>query len=322
MSKRSHNDFRSGRERYRLVEFVQMVIALNSDPYYRLHIMSMETVGTHVSKWGEGPIWFENKLFYVDIEGHTVCSFDPETGEEMGCAVGERVGFVLPRKAGGFVIGGDSGISFLNTETGTKTHIVDPEPDKKPANRFNDAKCDPSGRIWAGTISTVKKEGDAALYCLNSNLELSLKYPNVTNSNGLCWTRDKSKFYYIDTPSKKIRVFDFDDNCGEISNEAIAIDTSDIEGSPDGMTIDENDNIWVAFCRGGCVKCFNPQTGDVLETLELPVSGVTSCVFGGENFDTLYITTGQFANLDEELAGRVFATKPGVRGLPTVAYVG
>jgi sugar lactone lactonase YvrE len=253
----------------------------------------MESVGKHVSKWGEGPIWHDNKLYYVDIEGHKICSFDPKTGEEEICQVGERVGFVVPRASGGFVIGGDSGLSFLNVESGHKIHIVDPEPDKKPANRFNDGKCDPAGRIWAGTISTVKKQGDAALYCLDTNFELSLKFPNVTNSNGLCWTKDTRTFYYIDTPSKKIRGFDFNNRCGEISNERVVIDTANLEGSPDGMTIDENDHIWVAFCRGNCVRCFDPKSGELLATLAVPVSGVTSCVFGGKNFETLYITTGQ-----------------------------
>ena len=114
----------------------------------------------------------QDQLFYVDIEGHKVCSYDPSTGDEAICEVGERVGFVLPRSAGGFVIGGDSGLNFLDTDSAKLQHIADPEPDKKPDNRFNDAKCDPAGRIWAGTISTVKKEGDAALYCLDTNLEI------------------------------------------------------------------------------------------------------------------------------------------------------
>lgn len=282
----------------------------------------METIGNYRAKWGEGPIWWDGQLIYVDIEGHRVCSWDPVSGNEEHTEVGERVGFVLPRESGGFVIGGDSGLNFFDRVTGEKVAIADPEPEKKPDNRFNDAKCDPAGRIWAGTISTVKKQGDAALYCLDTDLSLSLKFPNVTNSNGLCWTGDSAIFYYIDTPSKKIRAFDFDNGTGEISNERIAIDTADLEGSPDGMTIDANDNIWVVFCRGACVRCFNPQTGEVLEKLDLPVSGPTSCVFGGENLETLFITTGQFPNVDEELAGRLFMARPGVTGTPTQSFAG
>lgn len=297
-----------------------MLIADWSESYYHLH--HMESVGSYEAKWGEGPMWYDNKLYYVDIEGHRVCYFDPETGDEATCEVGERVGFVVPREKGGFVIGGDNGLSFLSTNLGTKETFADPEPDKKPDNRFNDGKCDPAGRIWAGTISTVKKTGDASLYCVAPDLNVELKYPNVTNSNGLCWTRDNSIFYYIDTPSKKIRAFDFDMANGAIANERVAIDTTDLEGSPDGMTIDENDHIWVAFCRGSCVRCFEPGSGKILETLELPVSGVTSCAFGGPGLTTLYITTGQFSGVEENCAGRIFACTPGVKGLPTNTFAG
>ncbi len=282
----------------------------------------VEAVGNNISKWGEGPVWHAGVLYYVDIEGHRVCSFNPATGEEQAWNVGERVGLVVPREQGGFVIAGDNGFSFLDPDSGETTFIADPEPDKKPDNRFNDGKCDPAGRLWAGTISTVKKTGDATLYCLDSEGTVTTKFPGVTNSNGLCWTKDGTVMYYIDTPTKKIRRFDFDAAKGEISNETIAIDTEAYEGSPDGMTIDENDNLWVAFCRGSVVRCFDPDSADVLDTVELPVSGVTSCAFGGDDLGTLYITTGIFANLEEEGAGLTYACRPGVKGLPSVPFAG
>ncbi len=282
----------------------------------------IETVGTRISKWGEGPVWHDCSLWFVDIEGHQVCSFNPVSGEDNSWDVSERVGFAIPRASGGLIIGGDSGLSFFDPETQTKTPIIDPEPDKKPDNRFNDGKCDPAGRLWAGTISTVKKEGDATLYRLDTEHELTVQYPNVTNSNGLCWTKGNSTMFYIDTPSKKIRRFDFDNTTGTISNESIAVDTVDLEGSPDGMTIDENDHLWVAFCRGSAVRCFDPVSGAVLDTIEIPVTGPTSCAFGGEDLSTLYITSGKFANLDEDGAGALYSCRPGVRGLPSVAYAG
>ncbi|MEM9282668.1 MAG: SMP-30/gluconolactonase/LRE family protein [Verrucomicrobiota bacterium] len=284
--------------------------------------MNVEVVSRTVSKWGEGPLWYEGKVVYVDIEGHLIQSLDPVTGDEESWDVGERVGFVVPRASGGFLMGGDNGLAFFDPATREKTPIVDPEPDKKPDNRFNDGKCDPAGRVWAGTISTVKKEGDATLYRLDTELALTAQFPKVTNSNGLCWTGDAATMYYIDTPSKKVRAFDFDNATGEISNERVAIDTSDLEGSPDGMTIDENDHVWIAFCRGGCVRCFEPETGKVLDTIELPTGCPTSCAFGGEKFETLYITTGRLADAEEEEAGMLFAVKPGVRGAATIPFAG
>lgn len=282
----------------------------------------VEVVGNNISKWGEGPVWHAGILYYVDIEGHRVCSFNPATGDEQSWNVGERVGLVVPREEKGFVIAGDNGFAYLDPDSGKTTPIADPEPDKKPDNRFNDGKCDPSGRLWAGTISTVKKAGDASLYCLDSEGTVTTKYTGVTNSNGLCWTKDGTAMYYIDTPTKKIRRFDFNAASGEITNETIAIDTEAYEGAPDGMTIDENDNLWVAFCRGSVVLCFDAQTAEVLHTIELPVTGVTSCAFGGDDLSTLYITTGIFANLKEEGAGLTYSCRPGVKGLPSVPFAG
>lgn len=282
----------------------------------------IEAIGDYTAKWGEGPVWHDGVLWYVDIEGHRVCSCDPANGSERQWEAGERVGLIVPRAQGGHLIAGDNGIARFDPETGEKSMIADPEPEKRPDNRFNDGKCDPSGRLWAGTISTVKKTGDANLYRLDAAGNLTLQYPGVTNSNGLCWTRDESAMYYIDTPTKKVRRFDFDNAAGLISNETIAIDTSSWEGSPDGMTIDENDHIWVAFCRGGAVRCFDPVSGECLETVEVPVSGPTSCAFGGADLRTLFVTTGKFPNQDEPGAGRLYACQPGPAGLPAVPYAG
>jgi sugar lactone lactonase YvrE len=286
--------------------------------------MSIEAtlVGEYQAEWGEGPIWHNGRLLYVDIEGRRVIHFNPDSGSEQIIEAGERVGTVVPRQSGGLVIAGDNGFSFLDPADGRITRVADPEPDKKPDNRFNDGKCDPAGRFWAGTISTVKKTGDAALYMLDAEKQVHPKYPNVTNSNGLCWTEDTKTFYYIDTPTKKVRAFDFDNATGEIAHERIVIDTSHINSSPDGMAIDTAGNLWIAFCRGSMVMCFDPGTGKDLEKIHLPVSGVTACAFGGPELKTLYITTGQFKNQPEQNAGRLFAAEPGIVGLPSFTYAG
>lgn len=284
--------------------------------------ISAAVIGQYEAQWGEGPVWHDGRLIYVDIEGKKVVDFDPASGSESTIDVGERVGVVVPRASGGLVMGGDNGLAFLDPTTGAKTPIADPEPDKKPDNRFNDGKCDPAGRFWAGTISTVKKTGDAALYQLDAAGKVHLKYPNVTNSNGLCWSADATVFYYIDTPTRKIRAFDFDNDNGDIAKERIAVDTGSIDASPDGMSIDMNGNLWVAFCRGSAVVCFDPATGKELERIPLPVSGVTSCAFGGPELKSLYITTGQFKGQDQPGAGRLYVAEPGVSGLPSVPYAG
>lgn len=285
-----------------------------------MSIPSPEPVGTYISTWGEGSLWDRDTLLYVDIEAHQIIRFNPATGEERLWNVGERVGTVVARAQDGLVYAGDRGISFLDEATGAATLIVDPEP-HLPHNRFNDGKCDPAGRFWAGTMPTDVKAPKAALYCLQPDLTLEHKFGPVTVSNGIVWTKDQSTMYYIDTPRRNVLAFDYDVTTGCISNERIAIDTSQWNASPDGMTIDRDDRLWVAFCHGAAVRCFDPLTTKVEAEITLPCIEVTSCAFGGPDLGDLYITTGK-AKVEEPLAGRLFVTRPGVFGVPSVPFAG
>ncbi|HVJ45006.1 MAG TPA: SMP-30/gluconolactonase/LRE family protein [Luteolibacter sp.] len=281
----------------------------------------VEPVGTVRSKWGEGAVWWEGALFYVDIEGHKVWRFDPKTGEEKSWDVGQRVGTVVPRESGGLVIAGDNGIFFLDTDSGKLTAVADPEPDKKPDNRFNDGKCAPDGRFFAGTISLVKKTGDARLYRLDPDLTLHEAFGPVTNSNGIVWSGDGKTVYYIDTPRKEVLAFDYED--GHLRNMRTAVVTSHIDSSPDGMTIDADGKLWVAFCHGGCVVRFDPATGGELQRVEIPALETTSCAFGGDGFGDLYVTTGIHAKIQEEHGGRLFVIRGlGVAGVAANAFAG
>jgi len=283
-------------------------------------MISIEVVGSVKSKWGEGPVWWGDSLYYVDIEGHKVHRFSPETGEEKSWDVGQRVGTVVPREGGGLVFAGDEGMFFLDEKTGDIVAIADPEPDK-PDNRFNDGKCSPDGRFFAGTISLVKKEGDANLYRLDKDLTLHVAYGPVTNSNGIAWSADGGTVYYIDTPRKEVMAFDYKD--GILSNERVVVSTKHHEASPDGMAIDVNGNLWIAFCHGACVACFSPETGEEIRKIDLPCLETTACAFGGPDLEDLYVTTGIHKSEVEEDAGRLFRIRGlGVKGMPANAFAG
>lgn len=279
-----------------------------------------EPISNHVSVWGEGPIWHQERLLYVDIESHKILAFTPATGEEKIWNVGQRVGTVVPRAQGGLVWAGDDGFFFLNEDTGVSTPIANPEPDL-PDNRFNDGKCDPTGRFWAGTIN-LKKQPTAALYCLHADLRVEKKFSPVTNSNGIIWSRDGGTMFYIDTPSKKIRAFDFDTATSAITNERVIWDTSADTSVPDGMTIDNQDRLWIAFCHGAKVVCFDPATKTVEQQIDFPCIETTACAFGGPDLQDLYITTGLKPGLEEPLAGRLFVCRPGATGVPSSAFAG
>jgi sugar lactone lactonase YvrE len=287
--------------------------------------ISIKPIGSRVSKWGEGPIFWNDHLLYVDIEGHALISLDPKTETEKVWEIGERIGTVVPRQSGGFVCAGDSGIYSFDPVTSEKKSMADPESDKRPDNRFNDGKCDPSGRFWAGTISTVKKTGDAKLYMLDVNGDLSLKVPGVTNSNGICWNAKADRMYYIDTPTKEIWAFPFNNHLSELGEKQVVFNTEDagLDGSPDGMTIDADGMLWVAMCHGGAVLRIDPNNGSLLQKIDFPCVETTACAFGGDKLERLFVTTGIHKSIEEENAGRVFVVDGlGVVGTKAFSFAG
>ena len=239
--------------------------------------------------------------------------------------MGERIGTVVPCQSGDLLCAGDSGIYRFNPLDGSKISLADPEAEKRPDNRFNDGKCDPGGRFWAGTISTVKKTGDASLYQLDESGSLKRMIPGVTNSNGICWDQEKKLMYYIDTPTQKVTVYDYDLANGKIENSRTAVDFTKfgIEGSPDGMTMDVEGMLWVAMCHGGAVLQINPDTGELLRKVLLPCVETTACTFGGNRLDRLFVTTGIHKTLKEAGAGHVFVVDGlNAQGTPAQPYHG
>ncbi len=279
-----------------------------------------EPVGTIRCQWGEGPVWWRDALYYVDIAGHLVHRYDPADGSEKSWNVGQRVGTVVPRANGGLVIAGDHGFAFLDEETGALTPIADPEPDL-PDNRFNDGKCSPDGRFFAGTISLVRKTGGAKLYRLDPDLTIHEAYSPVTTSNGIAWSADGRICYYIDTPRREVLAFDYDGETGLLLNPRRVIDTGHIDASPDGMTLDADGNLWIAFCHGGCVSCFDPLAGNEIHRIALPCLETTACAFGGPDLSDLFVTTGIHKTARETHAGRLFVIRGlKMRGVPASAF--
>jgi len=284
-------------------------------------MITIEPIGNTRSQWGEGPVWWQGALYHVDIEGQRVHRYEPETNTERSWEIGQRVGTVVPRESGGLVIAGDHGMYFLDEATGALTHLVDPEQDL-PDNRFNDGKCSPDGRFFAGTISLVKKIGSAKLYRLDPDLTLHEAFGPVTNSNGIAWSADGKTVFYIDTPRKEVLAFDYEED-GRLRNLRSVISTAHLDSSPDGMTIDAEGNLWIAFCHGGCVACFSPASGKEIRRIGLPCVETTACAFGGPDLADLYVTTGIHKSIVEEHAGRLFVIRGlGVKGVPAHAFAG
>jgi sugar lactone lactonase YvrE len=285
----------------------------------------------HDSLLGEGPVWDHRaqRLFWVDIEGFALHVYDPATRAHRAIDMGQYVGSAAVRRSGGLVLALKSGFAALDLEAETIAPIADAES-HLPGNRFNDGKCDPAGRFWAGTLALDEDHGEGRgnLYCLDADRGVQLKVPGVWISNGLAWTHDERTMYYIDSPKQKVVAYDYNKASGEISHPRTVIEVPASEmGYPDGMTIDEEGMLWIAHWDGGHVCRWNPHTGEELAEIKVPVSRPTSCVFGGEDFGTLYITSARTrlkpdVLASEPLAGSIFKCRPGVRGLPMHDFAG
>lgn len=274
---------------------------------------------------GEGPVWDAGRaaLWSVDIERKQVHRRSPATGDRLW-QLDERVGFVIPAERGDAIVGTQRGLARFDAERGAITPVVDPES-HLPENRFNDAKCDPAGRLWAGTMAVSEEPGLGSLYRVDASLAVTRMVEKVSISNGLAWSLDGGTMFYIDSPTRRVDAFDFDPANGALANRRTVIEVA--EGFPDGMCIDAAGNLWVALWGGWGVACFDPRTGDPLAKIEVPVECVTSCCFGGDALDELFITTSS-RDLDvagrarQPLAGSIFVAKPGVRGFPAHLFAG
>lgn len=278
---------------------------------------------------GEGPMWDarDNSLYWVDILSHRVHSHRPaEPNSDRKMELSPYVSSIVPRRSGGFALTLQDGFYGYDPATAELTLLAKVEA-SLPGNRFNDGKCDPAGRYLAGTMSMNEEQGRGTLYSLDAGHAVTPLVSDVTISNGLAWSGDGATLYYIDTTTRCVFAFDYDTASGEVTNRRVVAEIPEDEGFPDGMTIDAEGMLWIAHWGGWQVSRWNPATGEKLLSVPVPASQVTSCAFGGEQLDRLYITTARVGLGEDELAeqphaGGIFCADVGVRGLPTNLYAG
>jgi sugar lactone lactonase YvrE len=276
---------------------------------------------------GEGPSWDESNqvLNWVDIMGQRIYSYDPMLGKTTYHQLDQMVGAVVPREAGGLTFAGHKGLYHYDPVTGQEQLIAAPEAEGE--FRFNDGKCDPAGRFWAGTMSLANETGTSSLYRLDLDGTLHRMVTGVTISNGLGWNPGGTIMYYIDTPTLTVCAFDYDLERGDISNRRVIIDIERSDGWPDGMTVDEEGMLWIAHWGGAQVTRWDPHTGNKLSSIPMPAPNITSCVFGGPDRTDLYVTSASVGLSEQEkrqypLAGSLFRVRTGTRGAATFSYKG
>jgi len=275
---------------------------------------------------GEGPVWdaFTGLLVWVDIEGKRIHEFDPDTGVDREIEVPQYPGAVVRRASGGYMAAVTNG--FASVDRDGRFELVVPVEADLSENRMNDGKCDPQGRFWAGTTRMTHDAPIGVLHRLDADLSLHPMVDELWVSNGLDWTFDERHMYFIDSFAGSVDLFDFDAATGDIANRRPLIDVPESWGTPDGMTLDAEGFLWVAFWGSSRVRRFDPE-GRLDREITLPVTQVTSCAFGGPDLRDLYITSGA-RGLDAEAlerephAGGLFRARPGVQGRPAFEFRG
>ncbi len=276
---------------------------------------------------GEGPSWDARTgtLLFVDVSPGLIYRLDPTSGSLDKTSVGQEVGAAIPRAAGGLVVAMRDGIGFLD-EGDDEVRIFAPIEGDDPGNRMNDAKCDPQGRLWAGTMAFDFSEGAASLYRVDTDHSVTRVLSGLTIANGMGWSPDGNTMYFIDSANYAVDAYQFDAATGGLGPSERLLTFAEHEGMPDGLTIDAEGDIWVALFYGGEVRCYRPD-GAPRGTIRLPVKQVTSACFGGPDLADLYITSAAYALdadalRDQPLAGATFVCRPGVTGLPTNEFAG
>jgi sugar lactone lactonase YvrE len=275
---------------------------------------------------GEGPFWddLRGELLRVDISRGLVHGWNPSTGATWRRECDGEVGAALPRVgADGLVLAVGRRIVL---DDGEGVRVLAQVEEDRPGNRFNDCKCDPAGRLWAGTMSGERAPREASLYRLAAGAGIERVISGTTISNGLGWSPAGDRMYFIDSTTQRIDVFDYEAESGQIAGRRAFAEIEPSAGLPDGMTVDSEGGAWVCLFGGGSVRRYG-EDGALDAVIGLPVTNPTSAAFGGPDLRTLYVTSARHHLSEEQLAaeplaGAVFALEPGVAGLPGNRFAG
>lgn len=277
------------------------------------------------ARLGEGPRWDDasDTLLWVDIPARSLHRYDPASGEDAVRKVSDVVSLALPRRRGGVVVGLPDGLHFLNGEQSIGLVAIESE---RADTRTNDGACDAAGRLWVGTMALDERSPVAALYRVDPDYSVTTVLTGTTISNGLGWSPSGRSFYFIDSPTRRVDVFDCDLATGTLENRR-PLAAVEVDGAvPDGMTVDAEGCVWVALHGGWGLNRYSSD-GELLAEVRLPVARVTSCCFGGPELRDLYVTTRRDGLSDTEvarqpLAGALLRLDVGVAGLPTDTFAG
>ena len=283
--------------------------------------MKAEILNSSQCILGEGPVWHAQRkcCFWVDIEKGILYEYNWLTKITRYWSFDYKLSLAIQGRNNHLILGLNGGIARFDLESENLEWLLDIET-KIAGNRCNDGSCDSFGRLWIGTMQMQFKKGAGSLYCIDKDLNIKKKLNKVSISNGIAWSLDDTRLYFIDSPTQVVQSFIFEEKTGDIKFEKNVIQIPEKMGTPDGMVIDEEGMLWIAHWGGFGVFRWNPLDGKILDKVDIPAPNVTSCTFAGPNLDHLVITTARENLKKEDLkrypeSGNTFVTKTNVKGI-------
>ena len=267
---------------------------------------------------GEGPVWVDGALWFVDIKKQKIYRTGPDGSGRRSWDAPEECGFILPADDGSFVAGLQSGLYRFDPESGAFDRIAEVEPDK-PNNRLNDGIVDPSGRLWFGTMDNGEKEKSGAFYRFQRGNVVPTGLAGIAITNGPCLSPDGRILYFVDTLGGTIEAADVADD-GTLGDARPFVHIDPKEGHPDGPTIDSEGCVWIGLYAGWEARRYSPK-GELVDRVRFPVSNITKIAFGGDDLRTVYATTARQLLRPDQIekqprAGDLFEFRVDVPGIP------
>ena len=272
---------------------------------------------------GEGTLWIPklNSILFVDIKKNKIFILNTRSKKKKIIKTDKKIGFVSHVKKNVFALGLKSEIRIVNLHNKKIIFSLKIEANN-PSHRLNDGKTDPEGRLWFGTMNDLERKPTGSLYCLDKSLKLHKVDRNYFTPNGPAFL-NKNNFYHTDSRKRviyKIRI----NNKFKIIKKTNFIKFNKIDGSPDGMTTDIKNNLWVCHYRGGIISVYNKK-GNRIHNINLPAKNITNCTFGGINNKELYISTARNGMNKKEiskfpLSGGLFKLTSNSKGKKTKSF--
>ncbi|MGB0308419.1 MAG: SMP-30/gluconolactonase/LRE family protein [Paracoccaceae bacterium] len=289
--------------------------------------MRAELIVDCKNEHGEGIFWnpSDGRIWWTDIQGRALWSFDPVTTQSASIPMEDRVCCFAPRAAGGLIVAYSDRVVLFDPETKKETLVTLFEPEN-PETRLNDGRTDRQGRLVVGGMNEVSGTPDSSVISIDGNLKVQTLIDQISCANSICFSPAGNTMFFADTPDREILVFDYEKDRGTLTNKRLHASFKQEPGLPDGSCVDAEGGVWNAEWEGHRVVRVAPN-GTIDHVIDVPVWKPTCCAFGGPNLDTLFITTSRLMSDEAALkkepsAGGLFAVKPGIRGVIDTPFKG